>query len=242
MTRERTLRNHLCAYCGAKEATTEDHVVPVCLFNRPLPPDIVKVPACNDCNHAKSKNDDYLRDMLVIDIHCSHHPVAQALMDGKMKRAMQNNHSKVARAAVKSGGLKPMYSPGGVYLGHCHSVPLEWDRVNEIFKTMASGLYFNLRGHRFPDGYSFEVLHLDSRYAQQLIDLMKANGANGPYFLGQVFACLFILTKDPGITMWLMQFYGGMYITVITRPVTTSDIIHLPGSLASNAAILETIQ
>jgi hypothetical protein len=230
MSKKRMLGSRMCAYCGVTPATTEDHVVPTCLFDGPLPPDIVKVPACNACNHAKSKDDGYLRDILITDMHCSDYPIAQALIGGKFKRAMQKNRSDFARAAVRRGCLKPMYSSGGVYLGHFHSVPLEVARVNQIFSTIARGLYFKLRGQRFPDGYSFEVMRVEPSRAQQAIDVMKAQGANGPYVLGRVFACLVMFAaEDPGVTLWLMQFYGGMFVTVKTEQTVSSEVILLPG-------------
>src|SRR5258707_19229 len=126
--------------------------------------------------------------------------VAKALQAGKMKRAMQNNRSKIARAAVDRGRIAPMYSPGGVYLGDYPSIPLEGERINETFETIARGLYFQLRGQRFPDGYSFEVLRHFPRNACGLFDDMKASGPNGPYTLGAVFAWMFEwAAEDPGV-------------------------------------------
>jgi hypothetical protein len=218
-----------CVYCQINQATTRDHVVPRNLFLSPLPLNMVTVPACQSCNFEKSKNDDYLRDMLIVDIHCSEHSVAKALIAGKMKRAMQKNRSTIARTIVKQGRLAPMYTPSGIYLGDFPSFSLDGERINETFKTIARGLYYKLRNQRFPDGYSFEVLRIDPWYAQHLFDSMKAKGANGPYALGQVFACLFMCAaEDPGITWWLMQFYGGMVITVATEPTAFSNVILLP--------------
>jgi hypothetical protein len=54
---------------------------------------------------------------------------------------------------------------------------------------------------------------------------MREKGANGPYALGQVFACLFMyVAEDPGVTRWLMQFYGGMFITVPTQLAVSSEV------------------
>jgi len=224
-----TTQPKLCVYCQINPATTMDHVVPRCLFVPPLPQDMVTVPVCQPCNIEKSKNDDYLRDMLIVDIHCSDHPVAKALIVGKMKRAMQSNRSKIARDAVKSLRLAPTFTTGGIYLGDFPSMPLEWERANEIYKTIARGLYFKLRGQRFPAGYSFEVRRFDPWYTNQLFGELKAMGANGPYTLGQVFACWFVYAaEDPGVTWSLLQFYGGMVISVSTEPVATSEVILLP--------------
>lgn len=60
-------RRHVkqCAYCGHRKPSTRDHVVPRCLFPRPLPVKIITVPACDECNGRKSRHDDFLRDLLV---------------------------------------------------------------------------------------------------------------------------------------------------------------------------------
>jgi 5-methylcytosine-specific restriction endonuclease McrA len=41
----------LCVYCGERPAATRDHVIPKCLFDPPLPANMVTVPACEECNN-----------------------------------------------------------------------------------------------------------------------------------------------------------------------------------------------
>ena len=54
-----------CAYCG-EPATTYDHVPPQCLYTRPLPSNLVTVPACAACNNGASKDDAEFRNHLSI--------------------------------------------------------------------------------------------------------------------------------------------------------------------------------
>src|SRR5437899_12806992 len=108
--------------------------------------------------------------------------------------------------------MQPLYSPGGVYLGDFHAIPLDSKRVNGISSTIVRGLYRKLRGQRFPDGYTFTIERYDPVGAKELFDSMKRHGASGPYVLGTVFACLcMVALEDPGVTAWLMQFYSGMF-------------------------------
>ena len=65
---------------------------------------MVTIPACNDCNAEKSKHDDYLRDMLVVDRNSEQSKAAQALLD-KVQRASQRNQSIVMRGAKSEGEL-----------------------------------------------------------------------------------------------------------------------------------------
>ena len=63
----------VCGYCGDQPALTVDHVIPKSLFPRPLSKFMLTVPACKKCNEEKALDDDYLRDMMVIDIENDGH-------------------------------------------------------------------------------------------------------------------------------------------------------------------------
>ncbi len=91
------------------------------------------VPACDNCNAEKSKHDDYLRDMLVVDLNSEKNKAAQTVLTGKVIRSAQTNRSLVIRAAKSKGRFEPVYSDGGVYLGQGFSFPIDGERVNHIF-------------------------------------------------------------------------------------------------------------
>src|ERR671926_236820 len=90
-----------CAYCESTSVTTRDHVIPKCLFERPLPLCMITVPACSVCNMVKARNDIFLRDTLLSDIRSDKHPVAKSIAEGAMLRAFERNQSEVARAILK---------------------------------------------------------------------------------------------------------------------------------------------
>src|SRR2546422_5414875 len=48
----------MCIYCGVAPGTTNDDVPSKSLFLRPLPANIVKVPACQPCNAGFSMDDE----------------------------------------------------------------------------------------------------------------------------------------------------------------------------------------
>lgn len=184
MSEKRPPQTQMCVYCNKRPATTVDHVVPLCLFAPPLPLDMVTVPACQPCNVAKSKNDDYFRDMLIVDMFCVDHPVAQCLLAGKMRRSMQRNRSRVAREAVAQQRMESFYSAGGVYLGDVHAVKFEDARVQDIYSMMVRGLYYKILKKRLPDNYAFEIQRLYPSVAGQLFNQMKAVDARRvPMFL-----------------------------------------------------------
>ncbi len=214
----------LCVYCGITLGTTTDHVIPSCLFIPPLPVPYPKVPACAECNNKKSKNDSYLRDMLVLDLYCSEHPVAKELMKGKVIRSVEKNLSEIGRAVKTRLSRSPLYTGAGLYLGDYPSIPIEGERVNELIRTMIRGLYYDQLGKRLPDDYVFDIRRQDQIYVNEVYEIMNTLGANGPLTLGSVFGCQYLFdAKDHGISSWYLWFYGGFFLRVDTRPAKLAE-------------------
>jgi len=133
-----------CVYCGTQAELTREHVVPQCLFPKPLPAIMVTVGVCEACNSSKSTDDAYLRDFLLADMATGKSPVARQLRTGKFKRSVQTNRSEIARAALKRAYRKPLHTPGGIYLGSPIAVPTDAKRLELSFQRMVRGLYFHV--------------------------------------------------------------------------------------------------
>ncbi len=208
----------LCVYCDAEPSATMDHVVPKSLFPRPLPAEMVTVPACQRCNNEKSRDDDYLRDMLVIDIENTLHPVAQRLLAGEMSRSARRNRSLIARDIASKGAIRPMHSMGGIFLGQFPCVPLDEVRVNRLFARITRGLYYKVSGcRRLPQNCEFEVRRVDRFRLRQAVDLLVRLGCRARRDLGNVFGCMQVIAaEDPSVTHWL-QWYYNVFITVSTN-------------------------
>jgi hypothetical protein len=179
---------------------------------------MVTVPACESCNQKKALDDPYLRDLLVMDLQCADHPVATALRRGKVMRAARTNRSEVTKSILKLARPKPLYTNGGLYLGHYPSIRLDGDRMDEIFKTIVRGLYYRLRGIRLPDNCVFEICRVDPVHVQDAIRNMEEIKAVGPCRIGDVFVCYAThATDDDHTTAWLLGFMGGFFLHVLTQ-------------------------
>jgi len=55
----------ICVICNERPADTIEHAPAEMFFDRPLPLDRVKVPACRICNNGSQKDDEYLREFLM---------------------------------------------------------------------------------------------------------------------------------------------------------------------------------
>jgi hypothetical protein len=77
-----------CVYCGLVKPLTKDHVPPKCLFPKPLPP-LITVPSCEECNsRCFSKEDEYLRDVLICHEDAKGRPEAHQVWKQKAQRSL----------------------------------------------------------------------------------------------------------------------------------------------------------
>lgn len=215
MNKQHTLA-HYCAYCGMQRPLTREHVIPRCLFPTPPPPNLVTVPVCSPCNNQKSRNDDFLRDMLVADVRCCHHPVAQSLFHKKSMSSARKGKSLFARTALQNANWGPAYTTGGIYVGDFHRIQLDGQRLIRIYSGLVRGLYYAVYKKRLPDNTIFECGRCERWHADEIARDMLENGCGRPIILGNVFGCAHLWTDNPFMTYWLLSFYAGMFVTVET--------------------------
>jgi hypothetical protein len=220
-SKKRSKPKPICVYCGVNPAVTGDHVVPKCLFLRPLPQDVVVVPACEACNRDKSKDDTYLRDALVMDYQGSESSIARTLFDTKVKRSAKRNSSDVVRAAMTRARFIPHITPGGLYLGQVPSFELDPSRMERIFSYIVRGLYSKVVRARLPAECAITVNRVSAKEADEIFHIIKGMDGNGLYRIGQgVFECAFMYaTEEPQISFWLLAFYQRVFFIVGTEPL-----------------------
>jgi hypothetical protein len=204
-----------CCYCGEIKVLTKDHVIPVCLFKQPYPANLITVPACSGCNSARSRNDDYLRDLITTDVYGNQSPIAKGIFEDKVLRSSRRNKSLMVREFLSRASSEPLYTEGGIYLGHFPSAPLDSDRIRSIFSTVAQGLYYDHRRQRIPSSYVFEVLRYHPWDFRNVWEAFNKMRPNGPRILGDVFGCAYLSAEeDSPTTLWLMWFYGTFFVFV----------------------------
>jgi hypothetical protein len=208
-----------CVYCGDRTATTADHVIPRSLFQRPLPVNLIKVPACEPCNNQKSQSEDYLRDMLAVS-SAERHPVAEALLSGAMARSVSKNRSQIWRAAQRSL-LVPRYDEAGNYLGDYFKIPVEANRLNQLFTVIVRGLYYHLCKQRLPKIARIDVRYIDNSQMPSMLQALQSVQIpfKGPYNWGDsIFQCLYIpVDEDLMKTYWFMGFYDSYFLLARTQ-------------------------
>lgn len=217
-TIKREGKNDRCVYCDLRKQEARDHVIPLCLFTKPLPPNLITVPVCNICNNEKSKDDDFIRDFLTSDIIGNQSPDANKIFQNKVLKSVRRNSSEIARNALKNVSIEPFYTTAGIYLTDMVTAPIDTDRIERIISRIVRGLYYDARRQRMPDNYSFLVLQyypwdfarLWQHFEEKQLTLSHRS-------LGNVFGCGFLVSKeDPFITIWLLSFYERVFFSVST--------------------------
>lgn len=179
------------------------------------------VPVCEECNGAKSKDDDFLRDLLVIDPFAQHHSVAKEISKTKLLRSAARNSSEIARQVVRQAELTPFYSHGGIYLGDAYSAELDTERLERILFSICQGLLFDAQGIRIPSDYKIEVRRFQPKEFVEVFQSFDSNlNLKGPRTIGEVFWASYVqVEEDHCSCIFLLIFYNGVALSVtILRP------------------------
>lgn len=120
-----------CVYC-TEPATTSDHAPPRCLLRRPLPSNLLTLPACAKCNSGFSFDENVVRALLAL---ISTHPdlVAERGPDGRLTRALERDRNL-------RGILERSRQPDGNYALTEELLA----SLNRVFCKTVQGLFFGL--------------------------------------------------------------------------------------------------
>lgn len=128
-----------CYICGADDARTRDHVFPRSLFTRPLPPDMLTAPACDDCQQRLQLDEEYFRTFAAAGSYQDES--ARELWDGRIKRSFEKSPG-FRQTFANAISTMEWKSPGGVILGDL--VGLEGDRqkIGNVLHKIVRGLFY----------------------------------------------------------------------------------------------------
>jgi len=142
-----------CVYCGKDFPETMDHIPPKSLFPSPRPNNLITVPCCEQCNKSFEENDEYFRNVIVVDEKVAQQPEARKLVkkvirsfdrpEGFKKVKEWRSRLKFAEVQTKGGiftGIKPIYE-------------IESDKIRCVINRITKGLHFKERKEILSDDY-----------------------------------------------------------------------------------------
>jgi hypothetical protein len=153
-----------CVYCGLREATTEDHIPPRCLFGSPLPSTLIKVPSCFPCNNGASKDDEYFRTILSFR-HDIDHPDAEAARQAAIRSLTRPEAPGLRAAFLESMREVEVRTQAGLVLGRAGAYDVDVPRVDRVVRRVVMGLLYGETGTSLPPGYAtkaYLLSHIDA--------------------------------------------------------------------------------
>ena len=142
-----------CIYCG-RPATTRDHVPPKAIFVKLQLPDLVTVPACEDCNNQASRFDEGFRN--IIGMRSSEESPNSLTLWKKTFRSLKRRRQEL-EALWESLREVPIFTGGGLYLGTATEGAFDAEAHDRVIERITRGLYFHHSGQPLPLESPIEV-------------------------------------------------------------------------------------
>jgi len=107
-----------CVICNELPATTDDHIPPKCIFAVRDRSNLLKLPTCVNCNNHSSKDDEYLRSVLISRVDVEENQSTNELRNALMRSLSNPDQPGFQKLYANSIGIKRVFTPAGLYLGN----------------------------------------------------------------------------------------------------------------------------
>jgi hypothetical protein len=128
-----------CYMCHA-QAVTREHAPPLSFFPREYRSDLWTVPACPKHNHANSRDVEYVRSIIAMDVHTSN--IARQLVRDPVSRSWKRSSLLKARTFGRVVPALVRGRPSAI-------VETEFGRFERIIGSIAHAIYFRETGSRW---------------------------------------------------------------------------------------------
>ncbi len=214
-----------CPYCGNESKLTEDHIIPKCLFKPNTIKRAFKIDVCDECNNdEKSKDDSFLRDLIVADKDAHGSSTARFIYNEKFENSVKQNKSELNRNYLSNSKRVIVKTNSGLYTyGNIFSV--ENERLIRIFRRIITGLSlrtFNLSINEHAEITVFKKVKSIEEYNEDF-ELIIKNHSNG-FYTGHNghtfhFKVQFVIVNEKLHSYWWLIFYENVcYFLAIRSP------------------------
>ncbi len=139
----RVEKKSICVLCGKNEATTKEHIPPKGIFLKPLPNNLITVPACNSCNNNSSEDDELFKMLLAISVGSSTESWKDLWKNAM--RTFQHRGKGKLRNLIRSRVAKvSVHTPAGLYLGEAPTIKFQAKEIKPVIKKITKGLFFKI--------------------------------------------------------------------------------------------------
>lgn len=233
--KDKTEKVGSCAFCGVFGRITNDHVPPKNLFHGHPDDELIKVPACDECNQGAKKDDEYFRAFLVAQAAVSDHPQAQKLNDHIRKKMDENERKGFEALMFSQLQIMELVTPSGIVLERQKVHYADYSRLQKILKKIVKGLYYREFGRILPSTLNIAVV--DVKQIAEMEDFLRADVAPlvaaletqtsiniHDIFEYKVYA---LIPETPFVTAWSLTFFLKRQFFGITYPASLAPELTL---------------
>jgi len=185
---------------------------------------LLKIPACADCNSTKSRVDNALRDFLVIDLDSSAHAVAQEVFREKMASAVSGNHVRLIDDFY-NGEHAPIFNREGNFDGTAYAIPADFVPVYEAVNWLTRGLHWAAFGVSI-DAASTKVSLVDRYKRLDVVVKLATLGWTDVFEQGDPFKVSWLVAPS-GTVYWAHVFFGSVLFFCRTQlaPIAPDEAV-----------------
>ena len=212
-------RKH-CVICNENPATTKDHVPPKCLFAIKDRINLLKLPACSVCNNRSSKDDEYLRSVLI-----SRADIEESQSTNELRSALIRSLSNLGqpgfqKAYARSVSSKRIFTPAGIFLGKHPVITVDNERLEKVLSKIIRGLYYHHMKKTLSREYLIKIISEDNlkRQALNTKEFIKSKifcflDQTWLYEIGKnTFHYKYLLTREDNCAgAWILRFYKKVH-------------------------------
>jgi hypothetical protein len=208
----------LCTYCGRNPATTRDHVPPRSIFPKPLPQNLVTVPACRKCNGGFSDLDDLFA--LFVSLQAGMVGERQMLLHQKVKRAVKQNR-RFQQLLQSASPRIPLLSTDGSISEFVMLLPWEVVPIRHSLERIVAGLAFYHYGVRVSQtGYVSIFYPSPEKMAHPDVAEVLRDCRNSQIGHASEFVYRHARAPDsPNTTIWEFTIYQKFHFVAVTMPL-----------------------
>lgn len=216
MAKKRNRKNlGLCAICGHRDAVTRDHVPPKGIFCKPLPGNLIRVPACWACNNGASGLDERFRVFLGLQVG-KNGGEAERFFREEAIASIQHNR-KLRNEILANVEPVSLATPAGIIYDQGFRVLWDSKAHDAIIERTVRGLYFHHYGEVLGDRASVKVQWL-RKLPREVVNLSKG-WTLASLGKGEVIYKYGRAEESPLNSLWIFQFYGAHWASGYTTPV-----------------------
>lgn len=203
---------NLCMFCGREiepQEMSAEHFVPKCLWEKKCRPDRTRtVPAHKSCNSSFSDDNDYFRNVLVLEEGAVENcEAARIVSEQTVERMIQKRPGTIIKAA-KNFRERPVMTASGIYVGEKPAFEVDVSRITRVLFNVMKGIFYVTQKVPMPQNFEPEVYDtnlLDPAPFRRTVEAM----VDWQSFGDDAFQCRYVLFGKPAHGMaCLMRFYN----------------------------------